>query len=233
MSHDDLLDSATEALRQVTRSSGSYPAVNDTLDHLLGAIGRERRARQRRGFMVLALSFALLGSTTWAATTGRFPMPWHAAEGLLGSATTRHAASLSDDAEERSEHAALATSSVLVIPPAPIESLPTTRGRQPRRLEDTSTNIEALYEVAHHAHFVAHDPAVALAAWDRYLLAMPEGQFVLEAQYNRALCLIRLGRIEEAIVALDEFTVGAHEGYRQKDAQALVAALRERMLIRP
>ncbi len=92
-------------------------------------------------------------------------------------------------------------------------------GRAPRELE------ESLYSAAHQAHFVARDPAAALRAWDEYLAAYPDGRFALEARYNRALALVRLGRTGEARAALAPFADGRNGGYRQTEARALLDAL--------
>lgn len=82
-----------------------------------------------------------------------------------------------------------------------------------------------LYESAHRAHFRAQDPARALALWDAYLAGMPEGRFVAEARYNRALCFVRLGRVAEARAALAPFARGSFGAYRQSEARRLLSLL--------
>jgi TolA-binding protein len=82
-----------------------------------------------------------------------------------------------------------------------------------------------LYRAAHHAHFVEHDFAAALRAWDAYLAAAPSGRFAPEARYNRALCLVRLGRKDDAERALRPFADGAYGSYRRDEAKALIEAL--------
>jgi TolA-binding protein len=84
---------------------------------------------------------------------------------------------------------------------------------------------ETLYAAAHHAHFVARDPAAALKGWDAYLAAYPRGRFTLEARYNRGLSLVRLGRTAEASAALAPFADGTLGGYRQREARELLDAL--------
>lgn len=82
-----------------------------------------------------------------------------------------------------------------------------------------------LYTEAHALHFVAQDPARALVAWDRYLAIAPAEVHagpVLEARYNRAICLVRLGRREDARAALAPFARGDYGDYRQHDARALL-----------
>jgi hypothetical protein len=86
--------------------------------------------------------------------------------------------------------------------------------------------VDALYGAAHQAHFVERDYAKALAAWDRYLAVAPKDPhdgFVLEARYNRAICLIRLGRRDEGRAAVEPFANGA---YRSDDARSLLDALK-------
>jgi TolA-binding protein len=82
-----------------------------------------------------------------------------------------------------------------------------------------------LYRAAHQAHFVDRDYGRALKAWNDYLKAAPHGSLVPEARYNRALCLVRLGRADEARAALTPFATGQYGTYRREDAQKLLAAL--------
>lgn len=82
------------------------------------------------------------------------------------------------------------------------------------------------YLAAHRAHFGAQDHARALALWDAYLKEHPRGRFATEAAYNRALCLVRLGRHAEARAALTPFAEGRYGGYRQAEAAALLTALK-------
>jgi hypothetical protein len=82
-----------------------------------------------------------------------------------------------------------------------------------------------LYRTAHRAHFTDHDSVAALAAWNAYLAKAPAGRFVLEARYNRALCLVRLERKAEARKALEPFARGAFGGYRKREATELLEVL--------
>ncbi|HWA76833.1 MAG TPA: hypothetical protein VG937_31080 [Polyangiaceae bacterium] len=94
-------------------------------------------------------------------------------------------------------------------------------------LSDISDRAHELYRVAHRSHFVDHDFVAALRAWDAYLEAAPNGRFVLEARYNRALCLIRVGRTNEARAALAPFATGQFGSYRQSEARSLIDAMNE------
>lgn len=84
----------------------------------------------------------------------------------------------------------------------------------------------AAYREAHRLHFGARNFRAALNAWDLYLARFPAGTFSQEARYNRAICLVRLGRVAEARAALAPFARGEIAGgYRKQEAQALLEAL--------
>jgi hypothetical protein len=98
----------------------------------------------------------------------------------------------------------------------------------PRASASAAVPLDALYAEAHALHFVTRDPARTLAAWDRYLAVAPadaRSGLVLEATYNRAICLVRLGRRAEAREALRPFADGAYGAYRREDARALLASI--------
>jgi len=84
----------------------------------------------------------------------------------------------------------------------------------------------AVYRKAHQLHFQAKNHAAALEQWDEYLRLAPRGPLVVEARYNRALALVRLGRVNEAREALTHFAKGEMAGgYRKQEARALLEAL--------
>ena len=90
----------------------------------------------------------------------------------------------------------------------------------------TDADVAALYRAAHRAQFAGGDQAHALALWDRYLSAAPNGSLSPEARYNRAITLIRLGRTVEAAQALEPFARGDYGSYRKPEAQALLRTFR-------
>ena len=84
----------------------------------------------------------------------------------------------------------------------------------------------AAYRHAHELHFRGSDAKAALAAWDAYLAAFPNGRFAEEARYNRGIALVKLGRRDDAKAVLAPFARGeVDHGYRQREARALVDAL--------
>ena len=81
-----------------------------------------------------------------------------------------------------------------------------------------------LYIRAHRLHFDG-DAAAALAAWDDYLLQFPDGRFVPDARYNRAIDLIKFRRYTDARAALQPFADGAFGEYHRQDAQRLLRSI--------
>jgi hypothetical protein len=82
------------------------------------------------------------------------------------------------------------------------------------------------YRTAHRLHFDGGDPARTLAAWDAYLQAHRAGTFVAEARFNRALCLLRLGRRSEARSVLVPIAESP-SAYGRRRARALLDAMGE------
>ena len=86
---------------------------------------------------------------------------------------------------------------------------------------------DALFRIANRAQFSGRDPAAAVALWDQYLSAAPNGALAPEARYNRGIALTQLGRKGEARAALQPFARGDYGTYRQSEAQQLLKALGE------
>jgi hypothetical protein len=117
---------------------------------------------------------------------------------------------------------------VQMIPPAIASSRAAVVPDRQQAVAGESPITEAEFEryrLAHEAHFIKKDPAAALAAWTDYLAHAPSGRLAVEARYNQALCLLKLGRIKEARQALAPFVSGTFGAYRQKEAQTLVASM--------
>ncbi|HKP59073.1 MAG TPA: hypothetical protein VJV78_20265 [Polyangiales bacterium] len=108
---------------------------------------------------------------------------------------------------------------------APLTPIPETSAPAPTPAPAESAEL-AIFRRAQRLH-LAHDPQ-ALAAWDDYLRVANQGVLVPEARYNRALCLVRLGRVDEARAALEPFARGEYGSYRRTEAAALIEALSHR-----
>lgn len=228
------LETAVRAARKVPSASAQEAARTrrNVLDALAGGSRwRKVRAlrRHRASWLALAVA-AVLFAGVCAAATGT---PWRMAvrlglarrandEAVVGRIATKPAVLPS----------APVLASAPVLPSAPVQepespsaapvassAIPSARVVTPR------PDPQALYAQAHALHFHGHDPARALAAWDRYLAAASQdirSGLVLEARYNRAICLFRLGQREEARQALQPFADGQWGDYRRDDAQALL-----------
>jgi hypothetical protein len=123
----------------------------------------------------------------------------------------------------RSEGAERVTSKA----PPPSETVePEASGAAGVAANDAEAASLQLYKGAYRLHFVEQRYAEALTAWDAYLRAAPAGRLVVEARYNRAIALVRLGRRGEAETALAPFARGeVSGGYRAREAQDLLDVL--------
>ena len=250
---NDRVASAARALRATY--DGSSPDDASTRRSILAeaqASLRSRRRRRRFAAVWLPLAAVLVVSSAWAAVTGRVPrlVAWlegtpHETMRVRGVPTgTGSASDVASATPIETPRALAATPSETATATAagPIEAptvtapavkaIPSPTPAAPSSPSTTRASAlaeaeaeEALYAAAHHAHFVAHDPAAALRAWDDYLAAYPAGRFSLEARYNRALALVRLGRTDEARAALTPFADGRSGGYRQAEARSLLDAI--------
>ncbi len=238
MNEPDLLTAASAALRDERLPAD--PA--STRMRLLGSLVRRRQRGRLRTWAATLTAGVLLGSTAMAFWTGALgawlgiapgarqqpharamhtwppniaqlqapteaqPMPAPAAPAARPAVSTlkRHAANKT-----------IPTATTTLLKNVPL-------GAEPAR--DAALEQQR-YETAHHAHFVIGDAQAALAAWDAYLAYAPDGRFALEARYNRALCLVRLQRWQEAQDALAPFASGAHGNYRRKEASALLSRI--------
>lgn len=239
MSDRDILDEAFAALREEKRG---VSADTSTRLAILAAASRRDRRRATVVKFVLPLAAVLVVSTAWAAATGRLsalselfrpaPKPEAALPSnppiMTGALAPPEAVDAGDtDAGDTVEEAEPSSAPVSVpAQPIPRVSASTVPRTNPSSARDGVDPEETLYRAAHAAHFVDHDWARALAGWDAYLSAHPSGRFAPEAQYNRALTLIRLGRRDQARAALRPFSEGTrYHGYRQREAASLLEAL--------
>jgi len=251
MSDDELLTAALRALQESTDGSSADAARTRT--QILAHAAHRARARRRWVLLVMPLAAALFVSTAWAAATGRLPRWRDLATDPAPPATPREelpeprpvGSAVAPPAEPAPPVAAESAAAVAdaapppaalssAVPPPPQKAVPaspataTVTAAPPSTAlaSQPSTEEQSLYATAHEAHFVAHDSATALRGWDAYLAAHPDGRFAMEARYNRAICLVRLGRRREAREALAPFAAGKHGGYRKNEASELLDALR-------
>jgi len=238
---DDLLSSATEALRETevdTDGSATRLRVRRSLE------ASHRGSRQLVGFLT-GTGILLAGTMSWAFATGRAEAVWRAIVApapvqveraepeppALRPAPARAPGRSAERAAQEvpaapvAEAPAPAPEPAVVEAPAPVAPVePAPAPVAPRAAP--APRIEALYRRAHELHFHGTDHAAAIAAWEAYLAAEPMGRFVAEARYNRALLLIRVGRYVEARAALAPYARGEIAGgYRRGEATQLLERL--------
>ena len=233
----DLLAEATRALRE-TEPVNEFEA-RATRTRVLTGLHQTRVRRRTRLAFLLPIAASFVAVSAWGAASGQARRVLDRLEQLVGiTASTSSSARTSPARPAKSLAPALRSPEpALLAPSQQAESAPVTAiteaapssarasaSSAPSHAEPPDPTL-ALYRSAHAAHFVAHDPARALAAWDVYLSAAPNGGFAPEARYNRALSLVRLGRTTEARAALEPFARGAYGGYRKAEASALLERL--------
>jgi hypothetical protein len=244
MSLDDLLG-AIRAADGTDRGDGDDGDLA-TATRLRVMRSLDTRARGRHQLVGVATTIAILlgGTVSWALATGHVATLWAPApEPLVAPAVApappaaptpprgRHAVAvdprpvLPPEAVTPPEPAPPPAPPAETAPPAP--PAPAPLPLRPAVAAPAAPPVEVVYRRAHELHFHGRDPAAALAAWNAYLAAEPDGRFAVEARYNRALLLVRLGRYAEARAALVPFARGevVPEGYRQAEAEQLVERL--------
>jgi TolA-binding protein len=203
------LDTAVSAFRDLTAEPAEGAATRARV------LARAERQARRRGLARPVLAALVVTAVIFSSGVAL------TAAGLRWRA--QPPAQLTEPAGDTpgARHAQRASRALRVVPPAREDvSAPAPRS-------DRADQERFAYERAHHAHFFADAPARALAAWDQYLATYPHGTFAPEARYNRALCLVRLGKFEPAATALRPFAAGRVGGYRRHEACLLLRWLSE------
>jgi TolA-binding protein len=232
---DELLKEAARALKE--ESDGTGDDGRFTRARVLVSLNRRKRERRARLAFILPIAACLAVGSAWAAATGRLPAVIRAlthavsfrsrVDGAKPSAAVRSGAPLPAQNAEPVPKAVEAAPSAVEAPQAPEVVEPKASAKPAPSAASSAAFRDAdgdLYRLAHRAHFTEHDYARALEAWNAYLSAAPRGRFATEARYNRAICLVRLGRDAEARRALEPFVSG-ELGYRQNEARQLVDEL--------
>jgi tetratricopeptide (TPR) repeat protein len=231
MSDRDLLARATEALRMADGRPSNEP--DPTMHRVLVTLRRSRSRRRHVVTVVLSLAAVLAGSTAWSMASGRLPAAWKSAAAYFSRAPSPAAS------EVRSPKASVPAAPIAAVPEprieaaevpteAPIAAASIDRSRassKPAREKPSSDPFEPLYQRAHRSHFVDGDYTKALELWNDYLQSDPRGAFALEARYNRAIALLKVGQSTEAAAALRPFADGSYGAYRQREAREIIDAL--------
>ncbi len=249
---DEELVRAFRALREET--SGPAPDAEETLDRVLVSV----HVRQRRRFWLvkpwLPIAAVLVGTSAWAAASGRLDSIWPAADDppppaavvveVTSPAPSGRApftnAPFTSVQGPSAEASATVTPSAEAAPsatsaPAPLRVrasasstavAPSSAAPARNTLAQDKADFEAAYRL--HAATKAGDVAkaqAAVAAWNQYLATHPNGRFVPEAKYARAVALARAGLRNEAREALRPFADGEPGSYRRDDALEVMQAI--------
>ena len=217
------LDQHISALRDIAGDGDDSALADATRLRVRRSLDDDHGIRRQLISAAAALAILLGGTVSWALVTGNLTKLWTA---------VRQRATITAEQELPTPEPRAAPVVHAVAPPpipermmieAPVAESRDVTVEQPRVV----VPVEVLYRRAHDLHFHGTDYAASLAAWDAYLDAEPAGRFSVEARYNRALCLIRLGRLHEAREALLPFAHDEVEpqGYRHDEATTLVERL--------
>jgi hypothetical protein len=219
---DDVLQASIRAIRST--GDDDRLLANATRHRIQRSLVRRARGRRRLMQSSLVVAVLLVSGLAWAVSTGRLSFDRRATPAVeaprdeqptttMHLPTPRPTVTPAIVEEQREEHR-------IEEPREPRMTI------ERRAVEARAVPAEVLYRAAHERHFRGGDHAAALAAWDAYLVAEPTGRFAIEARYNRALILVRLGRYVEARTALEPYARGEIEGgYRQAEAKQIVDRL--------
>ena len=239
---DDLLKEATRALHEETADDGGDGRF--TRARVMASLHQGKVKRRTRLAFILPIAACLAAGTAWGAATGRLPAMFHAIteavsyrskppapkQGALQPAPSQKPAPVAEDVPPPPSVEAAPAPGVAApaVKPEVAKAEPSGSAAKATPAPSSSAAFQDadgdLYRLAHEAHFTAHDYGRALTGWDAYLQAAPNGRFATEARYNRAICLLRLGRDTEARQALEPFASGKM-GYRQTEARELLDEL--------
>jgi hypothetical protein len=243
---DDLLDLAARALREETESEAEGNQFARA--RVLASLHQARVRRHKRLVFIAPFGLVFAAASAWGMSSGRVPeLARQVAQAIgLMAAPAQQAARFAEPVKAKPSAPeppppAEPEAELAVPEPTAEEAPPPVAARVPPRavkpaprpsprpsnddLPSPADPGHELYRAAHRAHFGERDPARALASWDEYLAQARGGRFALEARYNRALCLVRLKRNEDARRALEPFARGDHGSYRRDEATRLLEAL--------
>jgi hypothetical protein len=219
----DRLEQAIACLREFGRELP--PEVARTRVRVLSDAAARRRPRL--GSWLLATGMLAFAVPALAHFTGQLPALTHAIATFIG--VEREARS--GPATHRPERAAQAPGAgaqgvALSAAPASRADVEAPAETDRPRSAAPKRAAHELYLVAHRLHFGGASPDAAVRAWDAFLRAAPRDSFAPEARYNRAIALLKLGRFEAALAALEPFACSAPGAYRQREARELIGRAR-------
>lgn len=203
----DVLDRATQALREDGELDGTRKRA---LRQRVLASPKKKSAYVVR--FVLPVAAVLAAASVWAAAAKRHVEPT-VSEVVAPVVTVATVITV-------------ATQVTADVPPSPPPVIVAKPKAQMPIVDDSERRGLRAYRDAERLQFTDKDYAAALEAWDRYLPLGGKSPLIIDARYDRALCLVHLGRHDEAREALGPFARGELGAYRQAEAQSLLDGLR-------
>jgi hypothetical protein len=228
---DDALAPFIRAYRD--ENAGSSLDARAIRRRLLVGVGRGQRRRLLVMRYALPVAATFFGSVALAASQGALPRldevrAWFGGTEAQAPATVPAGVRRSQVREHvppvvRPSAPAPEPVQAVALEDLAAQAGPTTRGLSAS--PDPLRADLAAYEEAHRLHFHARDASRALSGWDAYLASYPRGTFAPEAQLNRAVCLLRVGRRSEARAALERLVAAPSGAYASDRARALLDAI--------
>jgi TolA-binding protein len=225
MKLDDHIVALRELGDEALDGSSTRLRVRRTLEHGHGM--------RRHAGVLAALAVLLVASASWGFATGRIQKWFATSPSPSPKPSTRIATQEPTPAPiaEPTPAPIVEPTPAPIVEPAPAPAPVVVAPKPPTpTLTPTPTPTSKRYAKAHELYFHDQDYAGALAAFDEYLVHEPTGQFVAEARYNRALCLVHLDQLADAKLALQPFADGTVlAGYRQAEAKTLIEKIDHRL----
>jgi len=219
----DRFESSVRALRELT----AMPVDGRvTRSRVLGQLADRRQRHRNHQIAIVAAIFLLLIPV---ASVGWIQLKRSIGNGtsVPGRAESPKRTVLATKAKPRLDGPASPPESPVTahLPerPSAIEAATIQRAAVPAT--QRSSEID-LYARAHELHFHGNDPRAAMQLWTRYLDRFAHGRFVPEAQFNRAVCLVRIGDAAAARRLLTQLASGPGADYPKAQAERLLAELR-------
>jgi TolA-binding protein len=211
-------ESSVRALRDVTATRGDGEVTRArVLNYLAG------QKRRRRNYTVALLGVVFLFAVPAISAGWKY---LRRAPDLAGGRThekTRRALAqrpLPYNIQPQSESPQLAAP---LSVPSTISSL---AASDSEKHVDVGISEQDWYGRAHVAHFQSHDFKKALRLWTDYVRRYPHGRFLPEAEFNRAVCLVRLGESTAARQALLKLVSSESPDHPKAQAERLLAEIR-------
>ncbi len=176
------------------------------------------RAKVTAARWVIPIAAVIASATAWAGWTTSTNT---ASQVVTAKAPTPALPTQSPEAPRYEALVAVASSSARPSVPSPVTTVTTSAQNE----ESRERRALRVYREAERLQLKDGDFSRALDAWDRYLAVAGQSPLVIDARYNRAVCLARLGRRDEAREALLPFASGDASAYLQAEAKALLETL--------